>query len=137
MVGAQNKAPILVKSRTDYIVEVMGCSVVWCSKLQVSITTSTMEIEYTAFSRMTLRAAIPMMAVSTSIDKRLGFNKDRFLTFKATINKNNIGALTLATLEPGKHTPRSKIYVQVGFVQGLNPTKLKQNIVVLVPKNKR
>lgn len=54
--------PDAVKSRTGYIIEVMGCSVVWCSKLQTSIATSTMESEYTALS-MALRAAIPLLAV--------------------------------------------------------------------------
>jgi hypothetical protein len=49
--------PNSVKSHTGYIVEVMGCSVIWCSKLQTSIATSTMESEYTALS-MALCAAI-------------------------------------------------------------------------------
>ena len=101
--------PESVKSRTGYIIEVMGCSVVWCSKLQTSIATSTMESEYTALS-MALRAAIPLMAVSSSINEGLGLNKDKFLTFKATVHEDNIGALTLASLEPGRHTPRSKFY---------------------------
>ena len=42
--------PDSVKSRTGYIVEVMGCPVIWCSKLQPCIATSTMESEYTALS---------------------------------------------------------------------------------------
>ena len=105
----QGTNPESVKSRTGYIIEVMGCSVVWCSKLQTSIATSTMESEYTALS-MALRAAIPLMAVSTSINKGLGLIKDKFLTFKATVHEDNLGALTLATLEPGRHTPRSKFY---------------------------
>ena len=68
-----------------------------------------MESEYTALS-MALRAAIPLMAVSSSINEGLGLNKDKFLTFKATVHEDNIGALTLASLEPGRHTPRSKFY---------------------------
>ena len=59
---------------------------------------------------MALCAAIPMMAVSTSINKGLGLIKDWFLTFKATVHEDNLGALTLATLELGRHTPRSKFY---------------------------
>ena len=58
--------PDSVKSRPGYIIEVMGCSIIWCSKLQSTITTSTMESKYTALS-MSLRAAIPMMAVCTAI----------------------------------------------------------------------
>jgi hypothetical protein len=34
--------PSSVKSRTGYIVEVMGCPVIWLSKMQTNIATSTM-----------------------------------------------------------------------------------------------
>ena len=101
--------PDSVKSRTGYIVEVMGCSVIWCSKLQPCIATSTMESEYTALS-MALRAAIPLMAVTSSINKGLNFTATKFLQFKATVHEDNMGALKLANLEPGRNTPRSKFY---------------------------
>jgi hypothetical protein len=101
--------PDSVKSRTGYIIEVMGCSVIWCSKLQPCIATSTMESEYTALS-MALRAAIPLMAVTTSINKGLNFTATKFLQFKATVHEDNMGALKLAHLEPGRNTPRSKFY---------------------------
>ena len=68
-----------------------------------------MESKYTALL-MALCAAILIMAVSTSINKGLGLIKDRFLTFEATVHEDNMGALTLATLEPGRHTPRFKFY---------------------------
>jgi hypothetical protein len=60
------------KSHTGYIVEVMGCSVIWCSELQPCIATSTMESEYTALS-MALRAAIPLLDVTSVINKGLAF----------------------------------------------------------------
>jgi len=101
--------PDSVKSRTGYIIEVMGCSVIWCSKLQPCIATSTMESEYTALS-MALRAAIPLMTVTTSINKGLNFTATKFLQFKATVHEDNMGALKLAHLEPGQNTPRSKFY---------------------------
>ena len=78
-------------------------------QLQVPIATSTMEYEYTALL-MALRPVIPMKALSTSINKGLGLIKDRFLPFKAIVHEDNLGALTLATLEPGCHVPRSKFY---------------------------
>ena len=99
--------PDLVKSRTGYIIEVMGCLVVWCSKLQVSIATSTsMESEYTALS-MALCAAIPVvMAVSCAIHKGLSLLNTKFLKFQATVHDDNLGALPLAKLvEPGRYTP--------------------------------
>jgi hypothetical protein len=101
--------PDSVKSRTGYIVEVMGCSVIWCSKLQPCIATSTMESEYTALS-MALRAAIPLMAVTASINNGLNFTATKFLQFKATVHEDNMGALKLSHLEQGRNTPRSKFY---------------------------
>jgi hypothetical protein len=100
----QGTNPDSVKSRTGFIIEVMGCSVVWCSKLQPCIATSTMESEYTALS-MALRAAIPLLDVTKSINKGLNFTTTKLLTFKATVHEDNMGALKLATLEPGRNTP--------------------------------
>jgi hypothetical protein len=42
--------PVSVKSRTGFLVEIMGCPIQWTSKLQTNIATSTMEAEYTALS---------------------------------------------------------------------------------------
>ena len=101
--------PDSVKSRTGYLIEVMGCPVIWCSKLQESISTSTMEAEYTALS-MALRAAIPLLHIASSISKGLHLFAPQKLTFRATVHEDNLGALKLANLEPGRHTPRSKFY---------------------------
>jgi hypothetical protein len=101
--------PDSVKSRTGYIIEIMGCSVLWKSKLQTSIATSTMESEYIALS-MALLAAIPLLDICVSVNEGLGITQDKLLTFRATVHEDNIGALTLAQLEPGRHTPRSKFY---------------------------
>ena len=101
--------PDSVKSRTGYIIEIMGCPVLWVAKLQTSIATSTMESEYTALS-MALRAAIPLLAIAESITSGLCYKGNRKLTFRATVHEDNQGALILATLEPGRHTPRSEFY---------------------------
>jgi hypothetical protein len=68
-----------------------------------------MESEYTALS-MALRAAIPLMAVTASINKGLNFTATKFLQFKATVHEDNMGALKLSHLEPGRNTPHSKFY---------------------------
>jgi hypothetical protein len=68
-----------------------------------------MESEYTALS-MALRAAIPLLDVTTSINNGLNFTSKKLLTFKATVHEDNMGALRLAHLEPGQNTPRSKFY---------------------------
>ena len=87
----------------------MGCPVIWCSKLQTCIAASTMEAEYTALS-MALRAAIPLLYITSSINKGLKFFAPNKVLFKATVHEDNMGALKLAKLEPGRHTPRSKFY---------------------------
>ena len=102
--------PDSVKSRTGYIIELMGCPVIWCSKLQTCIATSTMEAEYTALS-MALRATIPFLSITRDVIEGLNESAaNQIVTFDATVHEDNQGALTLANLEPGRNTPRSKFY---------------------------
>ena len=98
-----------VKSRTGYIIEIENCPVIWVSKLQSTVVTSTMESEYTAMS-MAMQSAIPLLAVIESVSGGLKYTKHKLLTFKATVHEDNQGALILANLEDGRHTPRSKFY---------------------------
>jgi hypothetical protein len=64
--------PESVKSQTGYIIEFAGCPVLWVSKLQSTIATSTMESEYTALS-MALCAAIPLIAITKAVANGLAF----------------------------------------------------------------
>ena len=105
----QSTSPDSVKSRTGYIIEIANCPVLWVSKLQSTVATSTMESEYTALS-MALRAFIPLLAVVNSVVKGLEYSKSKQIEFKATVHEDNQGALILANLEPGRHTVRSKFY---------------------------
>jgi len=101
--------PACVRSRTGYIIEVMGCPVVWKSKLQTDIATSTMEAEYSALS-MALRTAIPLLDVCKYVMKGFKVGNKSLVTFKTTVFEDNLGALRLASMEPGRNTPRSKFY---------------------------
>ena len=101
--------PDSVKSRTGYIIEIANCPVLWVSKLQSTIATSTMESEYTALS-MALRAFIPLYEVVKSVVRGLSYTKPTEISFKATVHEDNQGALILAELDPWRHTPRSKFY---------------------------
>jgi hypothetical protein len=101
--------PACVRSRTGYIIEVMGCPVVWKSKLQTDIATSTMEAEYSALS-MALRATIPLMEIVRYLVTGFGRTKNVITRFKTTVHEDNMGALRLAQMEPGRNTPRSKFY---------------------------
>jgi hypothetical protein len=80
--------PESVKYQTGYIIEVAGCPVLWVSKLQSTIATSTMESEYTSLS-MALHAAIPLIAVTKAMADGLAFTRERILTFMATVHKDN------------------------------------------------
>ena len=69
-----------------------------------------MEAEYTALS-MALRVAIPFMDVCRYVVSKFRLAQGSTLvTFKTTVHEDNMGALTLAKLEPGRSTPRSKFY---------------------------
>jgi hypothetical protein len=101
--------PDAVKSRTGYIIEIANCPVMWVSKMQSTIATSTMEAEYTALS-MALRAFIPLQAVAEAVAAGLNLTRKRTIKFKATVHEDNQGALILGKLEPGRTTIRSKFY---------------------------
>ena len=101
--------PDAVKSRTGYVIEIANCPVLWVSKLQTTIATSTMESEYTALS-MALRAYIPLEAIIRSVLTGLSYSNKRVATIKTTVHEDNQGALILSNLEPGRHTIRSKFY---------------------------
>ena len=111
-----------------------------------------MESEYFALSSA-LRVVIPLLDLVKAICSALRYTKNRLLTFRATIHEDNQGALILANLEPGRHTPRSKHYalrlhwfrswikpkqIEIVFVstklqkadmmtKPLNPTAFKEN----------
>ena len=103
--------PYCVKSRTGYIIEIASFPLLWVSVMQSTITTSTMESEYTALSQA-CQAAIPLLAVIDCATEGLNFTKREKLTFVATIHEDNMGALVLAKLEPGCHTPPLKFYAK-------------------------
>ena len=46
-----NTKPDCVKYGTGYIIEITNCPVLWVSTMQMTITTSTMESEYTVLSQ--------------------------------------------------------------------------------------
>ena len=101
--------PDSVKSRTGYIVEIANCPVIWVSKLQSTVVTSTMESEYTAMS-MALLSVIPLLAIIELVSDGPNYDKYKLLTFKATVHKDNQEALILANLKIGRFTPCSKFY---------------------------
>ena len=101
--------PDNVKSRTGFVVSLNGCPIVWASKLQSSISLSTMMAEYYALSTA-MREVLPLRDKVTAVADGFGIDPDCLTEFKTTVWEDNMGALTLANLEPGQHTARSKFY---------------------------
>jgi hypothetical protein len=101
--------PTCVKSRTGYVICLSNCPVIWGSKLQTEIALSTMEAEYTALS-MTMRELLPFQRLVKAIARSVGFADCDVENLKTVIWEDNVGALTLANMEEGRVTPRSKHY---------------------------
>ena len=101
--------PTNVKSRTGFVVCVNDCPIIWSSKLQETIALSTMMAEYYALSTA-MREVLPLRSLVQTIAKGLDLPEDCMSTFKTTVWEDNMGALTLANLEPGQNTARSKFY---------------------------
>ena len=96
--GVEDPAdPISVESRTGHVIMIANCPLLWVSKFQQEISSSTQESECVALS-FSLRDVIPiqnlvkdtMVAVGSCVDK---------LTFvtKSTVFEDNNAVLTLAT----------------------------------------
>jgi hypothetical protein len=57
--STDDQDPTLVKSRTGFVIQLAGCPVIWVSKLQTEIATSTLEAEFIVLSTG-MRDLIPM-----------------------------------------------------------------------------
>ena len=101
--------PTSVKSRSGYVICIADCPVIWSSKLQESIALSTMMAEYYALST-TMREVIPLNELIKAVADGLHLDSKSHTSFRTTVWEDNNGALSLATLDPGQHTPRSKHY---------------------------
>jgi hypothetical protein len=65
--------PSCVKSRTGYVINIKNCPVIWKSKLQSCIASSTMEVEYNALS-MAMRDVSPLHNLAIEIRKGVGMS---------------------------------------------------------------
>ena len=68
-----------------------------------------MEAKYNALSEA-LKSVLPLQELLTHVARGVGLPEDYKTTFKTTVWEDNAGALTLADMEPGRITPRSKYY---------------------------
>jgi hypothetical protein len=91
--------PHCARSRTGYAINVFGCPVLWHSKLQTEIALSTMEAEYVALSQ-SCKDLFPIMDLVGELSEALNLSPDNVGLMHVMIHEDNIGALTLAGLEP-------------------------------------
>jgi hypothetical protein len=85
-----------------------------------------MEAECNVLS-ITMRELFPFKELVLAIGSLVGFEDDEMTTIRTTVNEDNVGALTLANLEPGRGTPRSKHYAikMHWFRSKLKPNKVQ------------
>jgi hypothetical protein len=117
-----------VKSRTGYVIFIADCPVLWVSRLETDIATSTMEAEYSALSTA-MRDVLTIKMLATEISENVGLTQELITHFRAKVWEDNAGALKLATLEPGRMTPRSKWY---GIKYHWFRSKLKPNCIDII-----
>ena len=101
--------PDNVKSRGGHVILVNGCPIIWQSKLIDAICLSTMMAEYYALS-IAMREVLPLRELVRTVADGVGIRNEVLTHFKVTVWEDNTGALTLANLDPGQNTPRSKFY---------------------------
>jgi hypothetical protein len=68
-----------------------------------------MEAENSALSTA-MRDVLPIKMMATEISGNVGLTQEPITYFRTTVWEDDAGALKLATLEPGRMTPRSKWY---------------------------
>lgn len=101
--------PHCARSRTGYIIMAFGCPILWKSRLQTEIALSTMEAEYVALST-SCKDLFPIVSMVQELAGSVGLQVNDIAKMHIKIHEDNVGALTLAKLEPARMTPRSKHY---------------------------
>ena len=102
-----NMDPTCVKSRTGFVISVANCPVLWKSKLQTEIATSTMEAEINTLAAC-CRELLPVLDLVKEVGDAVGLEQNE--PPKVRVHEDNAGALILANTLPPQYTPRSKFY---------------------------
>jgi hypothetical protein len=120
--------PVSVRSRTGFVILLGDVPIIWSSKLQTEIATSTMHAEYIALSTG-MRELLPVKRLLNEICIILEL--DRNDETKVTkVYEDNEGALKLATGPLAKVTPQSKHFaVKYHWFR----EKLKEHNIEILP----
>ena len=68
--------PSCVKSHTGFAICIMNCLIIWTTKLQPDIATSTMEAEYNALSTA-MKSVIPLLELLRAVGKGVGMSEEQ------------------------------------------------------------
>jgi hypothetical protein len=90
-----------------YVITLGGNAVVWQSKLQMEIALSTMAAEYVALSTG-MRMLTYLRTIYSEMAKGIGLPYDD-KSFISTVFEDNQACLILATTDPPRHTPQSRM----------------------------
>ena len=102
--------PTCVRSRTGYVICLADCPIVWKSRLQETIATSTCMSEYMALST-SMKELLPLKEVLDVVKYAVGMGKENnIIHFKTTVWEDNDACRILANLEPGRGTSRTKFF---------------------------
>jgi hypothetical protein len=101
--------PASVKSRTRFIICAANCPVIWTSRLQHLIATSTTEAEHNALSE-SMRDVLPLQEIIKVITTTISYESELDTTFQTIIHEDNSACMKLANLLPRQFTPRTKHY---------------------------
>eukprot|EP00804_Cyclotella_cryptica_P021080 CCRYP_019381-RA/>CCRYP_019381-RA protein AED:0.27 eAED:0.27 QI:0/0/0/0.66/0.5/0.33/3/0/652 len=101
--------PHCARSRTGFVILAFGCPVLWKSRLQTEIALSTMEAEYVALSTA-CKDLFPIVDMVKSLCLAVGLSCASVAQLHIKIHEDNVGARTLAGLEPRRMNLWSKHY---------------------------
>jgi hypothetical protein len=99
--------PLCVKSRTGYVLLLADCPLMWVSKLQAEVASSTMESEYIALSQ-SMRDLIPVRRLLQLVCDMVLPEQSTNARMHSSVFEDNNGALQLARAP--RITPRTKHY---------------------------
>jgi hypothetical protein len=85
---------VSVKSRTEIIIFLAVCPLIWKSRIQSSIALSTFHSEYTGLSH-SMRILIPLRGLLLETVKKLGLPAAMTLTIYCRVHEDNASALLL------------------------------------------
>jgi len=80
--------PLNVKSRTGFVICLNDCPIIWSSKLQDSISTSTMMAEHCVLS-VCERGVLPLRELVKTVAQSLKLDNSCYTSFKTTVHKDN------------------------------------------------